>query len=409
MAFQAIFRWRLVRARGLKLNRIADSGQGEGAPEGRWACVDAFRGLAIAGMVVVNNPGSWDHVYPPLLHAPWHGCTFTDLVFPWFLFVAGTSMAFSLDGARGRGIPRKSLMARAARRAFVLFLLGLLLNGSSLFLDWMLNGAVFDAGNLRIMGVLQRIGGAYALAAAMAIYLPRGGQWLTGGLLLVAHWAAMTLIPVPGFGAGDLSPQGNAAAWVDRLLLSPSHLYLGGPYDPEGLLGTFPAAVTVLAGYWAGEFMGGQPVRSRTSLEMLLAGANGIMAGTFWGMAFPVNKALWTGSYVVLTAGWSLVLLAVLYEIMEARGWKRWARPLEIAGLNAIFLFVASGLVGRVLYRVRMSSLPEAPSLYRWLFETFFLPWGEPVDASLAFALTTLLLWWLMLYALYRRRVFFKV
>jgi predicted acyltransferase len=382
----------------------------ENAKSKRLTSLDVLRGIAIASMIIVNNPGSWQHVYSPLLHAKWHGFTPTDLVFPLFLFIVGMSMAFSFSKyTPGDRTPSGSIYRRIFRRSALLFVLGLLLNSLSLILDWLLNDASLDFKILRIMGVLQRIGIAYFLATLIVIKLSSLGRWSVATIILLGYWGAMQFVPVPGYGAGTLSPEGNLAAYIDRLILTPGHMYFGGPYDPEGLTSTLPAVTTVLAGYFTGEWLRVQPVNTQASTRLALAGLNCLIVGYLWGFVFPVNKALWTSSYVVFTAGWALLLLTVCYETIEVRGWRRWGWPFEVMGLNAIFLFVASGIVGRILYKTHVGSGSNVPTTYTWIYRYLFLPWANPTNASLAFALTTLFLWWFVLYILYQRRWFFKV
>ncbi|NJL00074.1 MAG: DUF5009 domain-containing protein [Spirulinaceae cyanobacterium SM2_1_0] len=365
----------------------------------RLLSLDVFRGLAIASMVLVNNPGSWQHVYPPLLHAEWHGFTPTDWIFPGFLFIAGVAMAFSFAKYTKAARPDPRVYWRIARRCLVLFLLGLFLNGFP----------TYNLSELRIMGVLQRISLAYLLAAIAALRLPRWGLWLLCLAILFGYWAALMWVPVPGFGAGDLSPEGNLAAYVDRLLLSPPHLYLQGDFDPEGLLSTLPAVVTVLSGYLTGGWLRDQPRQSLTSLTLVIVGLTGVALGWQWGLIFPINKHLWTSSFVLFSSGWSLLLLALCYETIEVWRWRGWSRPLEILGMNAIFLFVASGIVTRILYRTHIGTGEDAPTTYRWLYETLFLPWAGELNGSLLFAIANIILWWLILYWLYQRGWFIKV
>lgn len=345
-------------------------------------------------MVLVNNPGDWDHVYPPLLHSEWNGCTPTDLVFPFFLFIVGAAMAFSFARYEGRRADAGTYLT-ILRRTAILFGLGLLLNGFPFY----------NLATLRILGVLQRIALAYLLASLVVLNCSRHRQWLVTAGLLVGYWLVIRFVPVPGGIAGDLSPAGNLGAYLDRLLLGTSHLYLKGRFDPEGLLGTLPATATVFIGYLSGHWLRGQPRRTRTSL--ILAGAGGvlILAGWGWGQFFPINKSLWTSSYVLLTSGWALGLVAACFELVEVRGGRRWGWPFEVLGLNAIFLFVGSGLVGRVLKYTHISDLTAG----RWLYEHLFAPWTTPVNASLAYALATVALWWLVLWVLYRRQWFLKV
>ncbi|MGB8691001.1 MAG: DUF5009 domain-containing protein [Microcoleus sp.] len=407
----------------------------------RLKSLDVFRGIAIASMILVNNPGSWKQVYPALEHAEWHGCTPTDLVFPFFLFIVGCAMSFSLSkytqtttkiGIKTSKItqtqekpeaekkplpssffllpsslfllPSSNIYWRIARRAAILFILGLLLNTSSIALDVLLNSApIENFGKIRIMGVLQRIGLAYFLGAIAILNLSPRHQKLLAIALLFGYWSLLTLVPLGGgYSASELTPEGNLGGYVDRLILGSQHLYKGGPFDPEGLLSTLPAVVTVLTGYFTGEWLRVQQIKTRTSINLAICGLCCVVIGHLWGFYFPINKQLWTSSYVVFTAGWALLLLAVCYETIEVRGWK-WGRPFEIMGLNAIFLFVASGIVARILLKTHIGSGKSAPSTYTWIYENWFLPWAGPLNGSLAFAVTAVLFWWLILYGMYRR------
>ena len=366
----------------------------------RLKSLDIFRGITIAAMILVNNPGSWNHVYPILLHAEWHGLTPTDLVFPFFLFIAGTAMAFSLSKYVEEHQPTAKVYWRIMRRCALLFLIGLLLNGySSLALGT----------DLRIMGVLQRISLAYLIAAIAVLNLKRKQLYFLAAFLLIGYWAAMQLIPVPGYGSGNLSPEGNFAAYIDRLILTQKHLWGNRPYDPEGLFGTVPGAVTVLAGYFTGQWLKQQPIKSRTSVSLVIFGLLCLVVGSLWGLVFPINKALWTSSYVVVTDGWALLLLAACYEAIEVRGWHKWGRPFEVMGLNAIFLFVASAIVARILIYTKIGSGENAQSIKSWLYETFFQSWAGDLNGSLAFAIANILLWWLILDRMYRQKWFLKI
>ena len=397
----------------------------------RLKSLDVFRGIAIASMILVNNPGSWKQVYPPLEHAEWHGCTPTDLVFPFFLFIVGCAMSFSLSKytqtAKKSGaaksqlleteeqknadkkpascflIPASNIYWRIARRAAILFILGLLLNTFSIALDVLLNSApVENFGKIRIMGVLQRISLAYFISAIAILNLSPRNQKLLAVAVLLGYWGALTVFAVGGYTAGELTPEGNLGGYVDRLILGSQHLYKGGPFDPEGLLSTLPAVVTVLTGYFTGEWLRVQQIKTRTSINLAICGLSCAVIGHLWGFLFPINKQLWTSSYVVFTAGWALLLLAACYETIEVRDWK-WGRPFEIMGLNAIFLFVASGIVARILLKTHIGSGETAPTTYTWIYENWFLPWAGPLNGSLAFAVTAVLFWWLILYGMYRR------
>jgi predicted acyltransferase len=396
----------------------------------RLKSLDVFRGIAIASMILVNNPGSWEQVYPPLEHAEWHGCTPTDLVFPFFLFIVGCAMSFSLSKytqtAKKSGaaksqlleteeqknadkkpascflLPASNIYWRIARRAAILFILGLLLNTSSIAIDVLFNSApVENFGKIRIMGVLQRIGLAYFISAVAILNLSPRNQKLLAVAVLLGYWGALTVFAVGGYTAGELTPEGNLGGYVDRLILGSQHLYKGGPFDPEGLLSTLPAVVTVLTGYFTGEWLRVQPIKTRTSINLAISGLSCVVIGHLWGFLFPINKQLWTSSYVVFTAGWALLLLAFCYETIEVRDWK-WGRPFEIMGVNAIFLFVASGIVARILLKTHIGTGANPPTTYTWIYENWFVPWAGPLNGSLAFAVTAVLFWWLILYGMYR-------
>ena len=375
----------------------------------RLTSLDVFRGIAIASMILVNNPGSWDYVYPPLDHAEWNGCTPTDLIFPFFLFAVGAAMSFSLSKYTEEKPPKSTVYWRILRRATLLFLLGLLLNSFSIFLDVFLNGSpIENFGKIRILGVLQRISLAYLLAAIAILNLSSRNLRILAATLLLGYWGALTLIPVPGYGANLLTPEGNLGAYIDRLILGTQHLYRQGQYDPESLLGTLPAIATVLAGYFTTQWLRVQPIKTRTTWNLVIFGLASLTIGQLWGFWFPINKQLWTSSYVLFTAGWAILLLAICYETIEVRRWQ-WGRAFEIMGLNAIFVFVASGFVARILLKTHIGSGQKPPTTYTWIYENFFRPWAGAMNGSLAFALTTVLFWWVILYLMYRRGWFLKI
>jgi len=373
----------------------------------RLTSLDVFRGITITGMILVNMAGVSDQVYPPLLHADWNGCTPTDLVFPFFLFIIGVAIAFSFSKYKENkltlGLGHTLPLGRILRRSAILFALGLLLNGF-----WNYNWST-----IRIMGVLQRISLAYLLATLVILKLPRKGQWAIALLLLLGYWLAMSFIPVPGYGVGNLSRDGNLGAYLDRLIIGTAHLYKGDNFnsmgDPEGLFSTLPAVVSVLLGCFTGDWLRKQPVNSRTSMDLVLVGLSGLVIGEVWGFWFPINKKLWTSSYVVFTAGWALLLLAACYELIEVRGLRRWGKPFEIMGLNAIFAFVASVLMIKILVKTHIGTGEKAPTTYTWIYEHVFVPWAGAMNGSLFFAMVTVLFWWVVLYGMYRQRWFVKI
>ncbi|UCC49087.1 MAG: DUF1624 domain-containing protein, partial [Gemmatimonadota bacterium] len=309
---------------------------------GRLTSLDAFRGATIAGMILVNNPGSWRYVYAPLRHAEWHGWTPTDLIFPFFLFIVGVAIPIAFSRRLGRGDSRRQLVGHVMRRSLILFGLGLFMAAFPRFSNW---------DTLRIMGVLQRIGVVYLIASALYLSLSQRGRWGALGLLLFGYWALMTLVPVPGYGAGNLSAGADLGAYLDRVILGQAHLYRQAPWDPEGLLSTLPAVGTTLLGIFTGEWI----TSSRSSLEkvkgLLEASVVALAVGLLWHQLFPINKNLWTSSYVVFTAGMAGLILGLFYWLIDVRSWKAWSKPFVVYGMNAIAVFVASGLLTKTLVR----------------------------------------------------------
>ena len=372
------------------------------APE-RLLSLDVFRGVTVAGMLLVNNPGTWSAIYDPLEHAAWHGWTPTDLIFPFFLFIVGVAMAYSFPGQLARGASPGRVFARAARRSALLFLLGLLLTAFPYF--------NLDLANLRIPGVLQRIGLCFFLASAVVLFLKPRAQAAVAAALLLGYWAAMTLIPVPGFGAGDLSKEGNFAAYVDRSILGTNHLWASAKtWDPEGLMSTLPAVATVLLGVFAGRWLRSGRSPSDRLVGMFVAGNVLLVLGLVWSEAFPINKNLWTSSYVLFTAGMALHFLAMCHWAVDVRGWRRWARPFVVFGVNAIAAFFLSGVMARLLNLIKVDGAGGEPvPLKAWIFDHAFASWLPPTGASLLFALCFVALWVAVMEVMYRRKIFIKV
>jgi predicted acyltransferase len=375
----------------------------------RLTSLDVFRGITIAMMILVNMAGVADNVYPALSHAEWNGCTPTDLVFPFFLFIVGVAMTFSFAKYNDDNKPTKAVYLRILRRTVILFVLGLLLNGF-----WNKGVWTFDFSSLRVMGVLQRIGLTYCFASLIVLKLPRKSQWILAGVLLIFYWITMMFVPVPDYGAGVLTREGNFGAFIDRLIIPQPHLYKGDGFnfmgDPEGLYSTIPAIVSVLAGYFAGEWIRDKKqTNSQTSMDLVLFGLCCLVIGIIWDVAFPINKKLWTSSYVLFSSGWALMLLAACYELIEVRLIKRWSKPFEIMGVNAIALFVASVMLIKITARFQLGTGDNAISIYNWIYQNIFASWSGNFNGSFLFALVTLLLWYGVAVLMYRQRWFVKV
>jgi predicted acyltransferase len=341
-------------------------------PQPRLVSLDAFRGLTMAAMVLVNNPGTWSAVYPPLRHAEWHGLTPTDVIFPFFLFIVGVAIPLARPGP-----------GRILRRAAVIFALGLLLNAVPSF-DW---------ATLRIPGVLQRIAVCYLVASLLFLRTDWRTQAAVTGVLLLGYWALIQ---------GDLSPADNLAARIDRAVLGPPHLLrLTRVYDPEGILSTLPAIATVLLGVLTGHWLQSSRPPRAIARGLAVAGALGVVVGAAWGLWLPVNKALWTSSYAVLSAGLALLVFAMCYWAIEVRDARRWAWPFGVLGVNALALFFLSSLTAILFITIRV----DGGHVQGWLFRHLFAPWARPVNASLAYAVAYVLLWWLAMWGLYRAGV----
>ena len=366
-------------------------------PGERLVSLDAFRGLTIAGMILVNNPGSWAYVYPPMRHASWHGWTPTDLVFPIFLFIVGVAMTFSLAARRRQGAQPRDLRRKVVSRGLIIIAIGLGLNAFP----------SFDLSALRIFGVLQRIGLVYLAAGLIVLRTDSRGRVLWIAALLLGYWALMELVPVPGYGAGDLGPEGNLAAFLDRLLAE-GHLWRAA-WDPEGLLSTLPAVATCLLGVLTGQLIRSDRDRQETANLLFVLGWAGILAGQVWGVFFPINKALWTSSYVLFTAGAALEILALCYWLVDIRDLRAWSRPFVAMGRNPLAIFVLSILVVKVMLRLDVPLDGASVSLYAWVYRALFVPLFGAMNGSLAFAAAYLLVWLVVAKILYRRDVIIRV
>ncbi len=346
----------------------------------RLASLDAFRGFTVAGMILVNNPGSWSSAYPQLLHAPWHGWTFTDFIFPFFLFIVGVSMMYSFAVRKSKGDSNSELIKQVVRRAAIIFGIGLFLN---LF-------PYFNFSSVRIPGVLQRIGVCYLLGSLIVLNTTWRSQvlWLVG--ILIFYYATMMFIPVPGIGVGVLEPGKNLAAYLDQFILS-GHMWVSTKtWDPEGLFSTIPAIGTTLCGVLTGQLLLSSYSRKEKAMIMLGFGIAGLVVGNVMGWFMPINKSLWTSSYVVFMAGWALVFLSAFYYIMDIRNYTTWAKPFTVYGLNALIVFAGSGLVAKIMNLIKVGVDPitgKDVALKTFLYNAYFAPVADPINASLLFAI----------------------
>jgi predicted acyltransferase len=362
--------------------------------------LDLFRGATIAGMILVNNAGDEPNSYWPLKHAEWNGWTPTDLVFPFFLFIVGVAMAFSLSSRLKRGESRRQLLRHVLWRGLVLFALGMFLNGFP---------NQYHLASWRVYGVLQRIAVCYVISAILALWSDWRGWILTIASCLVGYWILMRFVPVPGFGMPThdiplLDPDHNLAAWLDRQLLS-GHLY-EGTRDPEGALSTIPAVATSLLGMLTGQWLRSPHSPKSKALGMALFGLIGVTTGKILNFGFPINKKLWTSSFVIFTAGLALLCLALGYWIVDVKPWRGRTKPLLAFGMNAIAAYVFAEVISHLLDHMHTG---KGLSWQEIIYQRVFAPLASPMNASLLYALAYVLVCWVAMWALYRKGIFLKI
>lgn len=359
--------------------------------------IDVFRGLTMMAMIMVNNPGTWDYVYPPLEHATWNGCTPTDLIFPFFLFVVGMAIPFSLGKRKQSGTDNGKIMIKILRRSLLLFVLGLI---SYLF-------PYFDFANMRIPGVLQRIAVVYFFASIIFLFTQKKAQRNIALIILTGYWALMTLMPVPGHGAANLNPDTNLAAWLDHNLMA-GHTWLENS-DPEGLLSTIPAIATAIIGMLAGASVKSRREEYQKVSGLLVSGALLTVTGLAWNMVFPINKSLWTSSYVLYTAGLALTTFGIIYWLVDVKKSRNWTLPFTAYGANCLAVYLASGFVSSAFDAVTVSGGDGKQSLHEYLYGNIFVSWLNPFNASVAWAFSLILLWLIPMVILYRKKIFIKI
>ncbi len=377
----------------------------------RLLSLDVFRGMTIAGMVLVNNPGMWSQIYSPLKHAEWHGATPTDFVFPFFLFIVGIAVTLALGKRVESGGINLGIYTKIFRRALIIFALGLFLAAFP-FYNFS-TGEWLDISNLRIMGVLQRIAVCYLVASLIFVRTNWKQQAMIAAALLLVYWALMTLINVPGCEITTFNDKAcNLAAYLDRVILTENHIWKSSKvFDPEGILSTIPAIATTLAGVLCGHWLRNRRDDYERVAAMFFFGVVLTALGWAWSFWFPINKLLWTSSYVVYTAGLALCFLGFCYWLVDIKNYKKWAKPFVIFGVNALALFVFSGLMAKLFGIIKVGADAEGKSisLQKWIFDSIFLPFASPINASLMYAISYILLWLFLMWLLYRKRIYIKV
>lgn len=405
------------------------------ATESRYYALDVLRGMTIAGMILVNNPGTWSKIFSPLRHAQWHGCTPTDLVFPFFLFIVGTALFFSFSKYESSSNASSSLnrssslntssVKKIIKRGSLIFLTGLLLNAFPFYptspdpsLDFGANYLEY-LHNLRIFGVLQRIALCYMLGGVLALWLKKPGKIIAAGVVLMA----LHLIILAAFGTNDpFSLEGNIAGRIDAALLGESHVYkgFGVPFDPEGLLGVLSGSATVLCGYLAGLVIRRGKDKSDSVITLYTAGLLALGAGVVLSIFIPINKPLWTPSYVLYAGGWAALMLAFFIYFIDIRGKERLFYPFKALGVNPLFAFVMAGVFAKLLGRViKWSSVitledgsvkDVTTSASSWFYHNVCAALlGDNQFGSLLYALIYVFLFTAMAIYLYRKKIIIKL
>lgn len=377
--------------------------------QNRLLSLDAFRGLCMLGMILVDYPGDWDNKYKPFIHASWNGFTLADLIFPSFIFIVGVAMMFSLAKRKEKCDSHSSIIKQVLKRAMILVVLGLISNA---FLD---SEPIYSWKTLRIMGVLQRIAIVYVICSF--IYLKLGTKKLAwiGGTILLAYWGIMTLIPVPGFGMPDIhiipSEEGiaNLSVWLDSTVLGSHIAEWNKPFDNEGILSTVPAIVTCILGMLVGTFLKTDKTPNTKIGWMFLAGVVLLMLGKIWNIWFPINKLLWSSSFVLYAGGWSILILAALYWIIDIKGYKKWSKPLQVFGKNAILVFTTALCFQGAYWRIQVPFNGETTP-FRWaLYAQVFKPLlNDPLKTSILYTFAVILFWYAVSAFLDKKKIYLR-
>jgi predicted acyltransferase len=371
----------------------------------RFLSLDVFRGLTVAGMILVNTPGSWDFVYAPLRHAPWNGCTPTDLVFPFFLFAVGNALSFSISKYQALGTA--DVLRKIFTRTVLIFAIGLFLNWFP-FIRWQdgtLVPKLFE--NLRVFGVLQRIALAYMGGALLVHFFTPLKAFAAALFLLISYWAVLLMF-------GDLTLEGNAVRQLDQWMLSDSHLYKGYfsalfnqniAFEPEGLLSTIPAVASVVFGFLVGKYIKDNGSSYKTIAYLMVAAMISIFIALCWDLTFPINKPIWSSSYVFYTTGLAMTVLSIILFFTEMHGYRRWTKPFVLFGKNPLFIYALSGMIVRIYGLIRIGDTNAYGGLYKYVFQ----PLAGDYIGSLLFALAHVMLFLFVAWLLDRKQVYIRV
>jgi predicted acyltransferase len=367
----------------------------------RLLSLDFFRGITVAAMILVNNPGDWSHIYAPLEHSDWNGCTPTDLIFPFFLFIIGVSIVYALDNKLNDFKNHIKVVLLIFKRSGILLGLGLLMSLQP----------YFDFSHFRIPGVLQRIAVVYFVCALLFLKVKPNMLFKIFIVLLISYWLMIILIPVPGFGDANLGKETNLGAWLDRFLLTENHLWINSKtWDPEGILGTLPAIASGIFGLLMGVILKSkQRTEENKVVWLFVYGFLAFLFGLTWDLFFPINKSLWTSSYVLYAGGLASMGLAFCYWLIDVKGFTKFTKPFVIYGVNAITVYFASGVIARSMNILKTTLNGEEVNWKSYLYMQFYTPNFSPNNASLAWAISFVLIWFLILWVMFKKGIVIKV
>lgn len=364
----------------------------------RLIALDVFRGLTIALMIIVNNPGTWEYVYPPLLHSKWNGCTPTDLVFPFFLFIVGSAMWYSYK--KFNYTLTRILVLKILRRTLLIYLIGYLINAYAIF--------TLDLGKIRIMGILARIAIAYGIASFIVLGLHLKWVKILIGFILFGYWAILVIFG----GDTPFSLEGNFARTFDIAVLGLNHIpvFHGVKFDQTGLLSTLPSIANVLLGYLAGRLIDTSEIKTDAVKKLIFFGIAGIAVAIGWNLILPINKPLWTSSFVLYTSGFASIFLGILFWIIDIKKFTGWTKPFQVFGMNPIFIYGLSEFIAITFYLVAIHlKTGEAVTITTWIYNTCYLPLAGNFAGSLLYALTFTFICWFAGRILYHKKIFIKL